>query len=282
MKDNNVIILTAVLNMIVASLKLGTGIIFSFSTLISDSIQSFIDFFTDVVSLIANKIGKRRANKTYPFGYGQVYYLSNLLTGILLFLIGIFIVYQVFTSKVKFVPNLVILLILIVALLLKYIVIMLLQKNIKITKSELMVESYKESRTDFISTCTVILVLLLSFFEEYLPKFINIDKLGSICMAAYVFYISIKMIVANVRGILINDIDNEEMKEEILKELEHFKQFKIKSVRVIKISYYYSVFLQIDVNNDIKIKDFIRIERKIKSRLRTTNQLIKFIDIEPL
>lgn len=282
MKDNNVIILTAVLNMVVAFLKLGTGILFSFSTLISDSIQSFIDFFTDVVSLIANKIGKRRANKTYPFGYGQVYYLSNLLTGILLFLIGIFIVYQVFTSKVKFVPNLMILLILIIALLLKYIVIMLLQKNIKSTKSELMVESYKESRTDFISTCTVIFVLLLSFFEEYLPKFINIDKLGSICMAVYVFYISIKMIVANVRGILINDIDNEEMKEEILKELEHFKQFKIKSVRVIKISYYYSVFLQIDVNNDIKIKDFIRIERKIKSRLRSNNQLIKFVDIEPL
>lgn len=282
MKDNNVIILTAVLNMVVAALKLGTGILFSFSTLISDSIQSFIDFFTDVVSLIANKIGKRRANKTYPFGYGQVYYLSNLLTGILLFLIGIFIVYQVFTSKVKFVPNLMILLILIIALLLKYIVIMLLQKNIKSTKSELMVESYKESRTDFISTCTVILVLLLSFFEEYLPKFINIDKLGSICMAIYVFYISIKMIVANVRGILINDIDNEEMKEEILKELEHFKQFKIKSVRVIKISYYYSVFLQIDVNNEIRIKDFIRIERKIKSRLRSNNQLIKFVDIEPL
>lgn len=282
MKDNNVIILTAILNMIVAFLKLGTGILFSFSTLISDSIQSFIDFFTDVVSLVANKIGKRRANKIYPFGYGQVYYLSNLLTGILLFLIGIFIVYQVFTSKVKFVPNLVILLILIVALLLKYIVIMLLQKNIKSTKSELMVESYKESRTDFISTCTVILVLLLSFFEEYLPKFINIDKLGSICMAIYVFYISIKMIVANVRGILINDIDNEEVKEEILKELDHFKQFKIKSVRVIKISYYYSVFLQIDVNNDIKIKDFIKIERKIKSCLRSTNQLIKFVDIEPL
>ena len=45
MKDNNVIILTAVLNMVVAALKLGTGILFSFSTLISDSIQSFIDFF---------------------------------------------------------------------------------------------------------------------------------------------------------------------------------------------------------------------------------------------
>ena len=282
MKENKIILFTAILNMIVASLKLVFGIMFSFSTLISDSIQSFIDFFTDVVSLIANKIGKRRANKTYPFGYGQVYYLSNLLTGILLFLIGVFIVYQVFTSESRFVPNLFILFILLIILFLKYIVIMLLQKNIKCTKNELMIESYKESKADFISTCTVIIVLLLSFFERYLPSNINIDKIGSMCMAIYVFYTSIVMIVANIRGILINDVDNDKMKEVIIKELEHFKQFKIINVKVIKISYYYCVFLQIDVNNNIMIKDFLKIEKKIKKQLKNVNQFIKFIDIEPL
>ena len=282
MKEKKIILITAFLNIVVASIKLVSGIIFSFSTLISDSIQSFIDFFTDIISIIANKIGKRRANKTYPFGYGQVYYLSNLLTGILLFFIGTYIVYQVFTSTSKFVPNLVILFILIIVLILKYTVITLLQKNMKSTKNELMIESYKESKADFISTCTVIIVLFLSFFEEYLPSYINIDKIGSVCMAIYVFYTSIKMITANIRGILINDIDNDEMKEEIIKTLKHFKQFKIIKVRVIKISYYYSVFLQIDVNNDIKIKEFLRIERKIKKHLKTTNQLIKYIDVEPL
>ena len=72
MKEDKVIIITMILNLIVAILKLVSGIIFSFSTLIADSIQSFMDFITDITSLIANKIGKRRANKTYPFGYGQV------------------------------------------------------------------------------------------------------------------------------------------------------------------------------------------------------------------
>ena len=90
MKENKVIIITTVFNLIVAILKLVSGVAFSFSTLISDSIQSFMDFITDITSLVANKIGKRRANKTYPFGYGQVYYLANLFTGFLLFLIGIF------------------------------------------------------------------------------------------------------------------------------------------------------------------------------------------------
>ena len=106
MKENTVIIITMIMNLIVSVMKITLGIIFSFSTLIADSIQSFIDFVTDITSLIANKIGKRRANKTYPFGYGQVYYLANLFTGALLFLIGIFILYQFFFFEGNLKPNL--------------------------------------------------------------------------------------------------------------------------------------------------------------------------------
>lgn len=282
MKERKIIIITAVLNALVASLKLILGITFSFSTLIADSIQSFIDFFTDLISMVTNRIGKRRANKTYPFGYGQVYYLSNLLTGVLLFLIGIFIIYQVCTAENKFTPNITVLLMLIVVLALKWIVIELLQHYSKTSKNELMVESYRESMADFISTCVVIVVLLFSFVEEYLPIHINIDMIGSICMAIYVFYTSIKMIISNIQGILINDEHNDEIKEDIMKELEHFKDLRIKNLRIIKISYYYSVYLQIDVDDNIKIKDFLKIEKKIKQRIRSINNLIKFIDVEPL
>ena len=282
MKERNVIILTALLNAIVASLKLVLGIVFSFSTLIADSIQSFIDFLTDVISLITNRIGKRRANKTYPFGYGQVYYLSNLLTGVLLFLIGVFIVYQVCTMENKFTPNLTILLMLFVVLAFKLIVIVLLQRCSKNSKNELMIESYRESKADFISTCVVIGVLLFSFVEEHLPIHINIDMIGSICMAIYVFYTSIKMIISNIHGILINDENNDEIKEKIMEELSKMKSLEIKDLKIIKISYYYSVFLQIDVDDNLRIKDFLKIEKKVKQRIKGVDNLIKFIDVEPL
>ena len=282
MKEKKIIIFTALLNVIVASLKLVLGILFSFSTLISDSIQSFIDFFTDITSLIANKIGKRRANKIYPFGYGQIYYLSNLLTGILLFCIGLFILYQTFTSKGEFTPNWILFFALIFVLFIKMIVILLLQSYGKSTKSELLIESYKESKADFISTCTVIIVLILSFFEEYIPDKINIDKIGSLGMAIYVFYISIQMIVSNIRGILINDKENDDVKDDIIKELEKFKKIHVTKIRIIKISYYYSVFLQIDVDDNIKIKDFLTIEKKVKKQLKSLNKLIRFIDVEPV
>ena len=281
MKEKKVIILTAILNVIVASIKLVLGIIFSFSTLIFDSIQSFVDFFTDLISLITNKIGKRRANKIYPFGYGQVYYLSNLLTGLLLFLISLFLVYQFFAFNNEFKPNIVILIVLTVVLVLKLVVITLLKQNAKITKNELLIESYKESKADFLSTCVVIIVLLISLLEKYIPLGINFDKIGSACMAIYVFYTSIKMIISNIKGILINDEHNEELKEEIIEELEKIKNLHIINLKVIKMSNYYSVFLQIDIDDNLKIKDFIKLEQKIKKRIKDTNKLIKYIDIEP-
>lgn len=282
MKDNKIILITTVLNFIVAVFKLVVGLVFSFSTLIADSVQSFIDFITDITSIIANKIGKRRANKTYPFGYGQVYYLSNLFTGVMLFLIGVFILYQFFIFDAKFTPNFKILLFLLIILLLKSIVVFLLKHYGKSYKSELMIESAIESKADFISTCVVLAVLLISFLESYIPSFINVDKIGNLGMAIYVFYTSIKMIVLNIKGILANDEENTELKEEIETNFKDFPKLKLKKVKVIKMSSYYSVFLQVKVDENISIKKYIELEKKLKSQLKSKNKLIRFIDIEPI
>ncbi len=282
MKENKIIIITTILNFIVAVLKIFFGIVFSFSTLIADSIQSFIDFITDITSLVANKIGKRRANKNYPFGYGQIYYIANLFTGILLFLIGTFILYQFFFFKGKFEPNGILVIAVLIILFLKWIVISLLKYYGKKFKSELMVESYKESKADFISTCVVLVIMTITFFEKYIPDYINVDKIGSLGMAIYVFYVSITMIISNVRGILTNDEENHDIKEDIIQELHNRKEFKIKKIKVIKMATYYSVFLQIIVDEKITIKKYLSIEKKIKNDLKNFNKSIRFIDIEPV
>ncbi len=282
MKENKIIIITTILNLTVAILKLVSGVIFSFSTLIADSIQSFIDFITDITSLVANKIGKRRANKTYPFGYGQVYYLANLLTGVLLFLIGIFILFQLFFFKGELKPKPILFIVIGIVLILKLLVVTLLKIYGKKLKSELMVEASKESKADFISTCVVLIVLTLTLFEQYIPSNISIDKLGSLGMAIYVFFTSVKMIISNVRGILTNDEENTEIKEKLINELSKFKEVQVKKVKTIRMSTYYSVFLQLKIDEKLTIKEYLSIERKLKSYLKSKNKLIRFIDIEPV
>lgn len=280
MKENKIIIITTILNFIVAILKVVTGLLFSFSTLIADSIQSFVDFITDITSLIANKIGKRRANKMYPFGYGQIYYLANFFTGFLLFLIGIFILYQFFFFKAKFIPSIKIGYILFVVLVLKYAVVYLLKTYGKEYKSELMIEASTESNADFISTCVVLAILIVSFFEEYIPSYINIDKLGSLGMAVYVFYTAIKMMISNLYGMLTNDVENNDLKKEIENEVSNYKKFELKKIRIIKMSAYYSVFLQLKVNSNMSIKKYIEMEKELKSHLKSKNKMIRFVDIE--
>lgn len=282
MDANKIIIITTILNFFVFLIKVTVGIVFSFSTLIADSIQSFIDFLTDIMSLIANKIGKRRANKTYPFGYGQVYYLANLITGFLLFLIGIFIVYQFFFFESDLKPNLVLFILLLIVMTIKLIVVKLLHNYSIKFKSELLIESFKESKMDFISTCIVLMILVLSLFEDFIPLNINVDKIGSLGMAIYVFYTSIKMMISNIRGLLMNDEENNEIKEEIINEINQFKEIDLKKVKVIKMSIYYSVFLQIDFDDNLKIKEYLMIEKELKHHLKSKNKLIRFIDIEPV
>lgn len=282
MKENKIIIITTILNFVVALLKLCAGILFSFSTLIADSIQSFIDFITDITSLIANRIGKRRANKKYPFGYGQVYYIANLFTGFLLFLIGIFILYQFCFFKGKFEPNTTLVVVLFIILFLKLIVITLLQHYGKKFKSEIMIESYKESKADFISTCVVLVIMAITFFERYIPDYINIDKIGSLGIAVYVFYVSIVMIISNIRGILTNDEENHEIREDIIEELEKIKQIEVKQVKIIKMATYYSVFIQVIVDENLTIKKYLLLEKRIKAHLKMIYKEIRFIDIEPV
>ena len=282
MSEDKVIIVTMVFNFIVAIIKLVSGVMFSFSTLIADSVQSFIDFVTDITSLLANKIGKRRANKNYPFGYGQVYYLANLFTGALLFLIGIFILYQFFFFKGKLIPNLTLYVVLVIVLILKLIVVSILRHYGKKFKSELMIEASKESNADLISTCVVLAISIIILFEESIPSFINIDKLGSLGMSLYVFYTAIKMMVVNIRGMLTNTEENDSIKDEVINELNKFQELDFKKIKIIKMSAYYSVFLQVKANEKLTIKEYLEMEKKVKKHLKSKDKMIRFIDIEPV
>ena len=280
MKEDKIIITTMNLNFIVAIAKLIAGILFSFSTLIADSIQSFTDFITDITSLIANRIGKRRANKTYPFGYGQVYAVANLFTGALLFLIGIFVVYQIFFFEGELKPNSTLFVTLGAIIVFKSITVYLLQHFGKSYKSELMIESSKESKADLISTLVVLGISVIVLFEDRIPFNINFDKLGSIGIAIYVFYISTKMICFNIKEMLTNTEENSQVKDEISKEITKIKKIELKKLQIIKMTTYYSVFIKVSADDKLTIKQFIKIEKEIKQKVRAKDKHIRFIDIE--
>ena len=282
MKENRIIIITMLLNLLIAILKLIFGIMFSFSTLLADAIQSFIDFITDVTSIITNKIGKRRANHNYPFGYGQAYSLSNIFTGFLLFLIGLFILLELFIFDSHYVPNIKVFTVLFLILGLKSVVVYFLIHFGKKYKNQFMLEAANESRADLVSTIVVIIVSIIMLFNEYIPEFIDVDKIGSIGMIIYIFYVSIKMIIVNISSLLTHTEDNIEIKNKIEEIIKEHKHVELKNIELIKMYTYYHLIIKIHVSDSLTIKKFLILENELKKEIRKKNKEIKFIDIEPV
>lgn len=282
MKENRIIIITMLLNLLIAILKLIFGIMFSFSTLLADAIQSFIDFITDVTSIITNKIGKRRANHNYPFGYGQAYSLSNIFTGFLLFLIGLFILLELFIFDSHYVPNIKVFTVLFLILGLKSVVVYFLIHFGKKYKNQFLLEAANESRADLVSTIVVIIVSIIMLFNKYIPDFIDIDKIGSIGMIIYIFYVSIKMIIVNISSLLTHTEDNIEIKNKIEEIIKEHKHVELKNIELIKMYTYYHLIIKIHVSDSLTIKKFLILENELKKEIRNKVKEIKFIDIEPV
>ena len=95
-KGQKALYLNIIVNLFVSFLKIIGGILGNAFTLMIDGIYTISDLVTDVIALFGIKIGRRRANKNHPYGYGRVFYVIELFMGVLAFLVGIFVIYLSF------------------------------------------------------------------------------------------------------------------------------------------------------------------------------------------
>lgn len=280
-KEKNILVLTMIMNFVIAFIKLVSGIMFNFSSLVADSLHSFSDFITDIISMIASKIGKKRANKKYPFGYGMIENIANLIIGIILFLLAVYILISGFQFKeVVLMP--IIFVVLIVTIVLKFIIVLILYFNGKKIGSNTLLVSAKESLTDLISSVIVLIVSLLLLFENYYPILRYADCLGSLLISIIVFNISIKIIIQNIEYLLgVND-SNWEVVEGIKEIVKANKVIRDSSIKLIKMGNYYNLYLLIEVDDNITLKTLFNLEGKLKKEIRKSKFKIKFIEIEPI
>lgn len=103
-KEINCLIYVMINNFIISVIKIISGILLNISSLFADGLHTFVDFITDIISLIGIKISKKRPTKSHPFGFGRFEYLSNLFIGIILLLLSLFIIYKSFNIEHN-IPN---------------------------------------------------------------------------------------------------------------------------------------------------------------------------------
>ena len=280
-REKNILMFVMFLNLIVACIKLISGLMFNFSSLIADSLHSFSDFITDIISNIASRIGKKRANKKYPFGYGLVENISNFIIGMILFGLGIFIFIESFHSPEVEVPS-IIFIILIISILLKLFVTSILYYYGKKFHSSNLMSAVKESSTDLISSIIVFIVSILLLFKDTYPFLRYANRIGSILISLIVFYIAMNIIVENIRYLLGINEENQEVTKKLKDLIYENKQIKDFSMKLMKMGSYYNLYLTIELERNITLKQLFSLEKKLKKEIKKLKLNIKFIEIEPV
>ena len=266
-------------NLVIAILKVFGGIYFNLTSLLADGLHTFSDFVTDIVSLVGAKISKKRPSKVHPFGFGRVEYLANLFIGIILFLLGIFIVINGF-GKEHIIPPLSLLWILGISLLLKVITIFIMSYIGKKVNSQLLITSVKESKVDLFSSVGVIIITVLLQFSNRYEFFKYVDLVGSILIGLIVLKTSLEIIIDNSLS-LIGEVEEN---KEILKEVESFvlSTKGVEEVEVTLIMYgsYYKLQLSLELDSNLTLREVTKLENKIKKDiLRHRSFNIKYISI---
>ncbi len=279
MKENTILIITMILNLLIASLKLLGGIMLGFSSLVADSIQSFADFFTDIISMFASRVGKKRANKRYPFGYGMIESISNLVTGFLLLLVAIFIFVRSFqVHEVEIKPILFV--ILLSAIVLKLGLILVLNNYGKKYHSNTLLVSAKESFTDLISTLIVFFISIILLFQGKYPWLQYADMIGSIVISLIIIYIAFKILWENVTDLLGNNEENQEILGQITEVLEKHPIILDHQVKLMRIGSYYHLYLILELDDRVSLKQFFHLEKVLKKEIKGKHLKIRFIEIE--
>lgn len=278
-KDNKILLYSMINNLVIAIIKIVSGFIFTLNSLFADGLHTLSDFITDVVSMISSKISRKRPTKEHPFGFGKVSYLSNLLIGIVLIVLGIFVAINSFLVK-SHIPSLKLLIVLVIVFILKLFAIIVMEKVGKKTNSLVLLTSAEESKTDLYSTIGVVIITVLLQFSRYIPFLKYSDIVGTLIISLIILKMGVKIIKANAIAI-IGEVENNKLLEEKVNELlKEIKGIKDKKYEFIKYGSYYRLNLTIELEENITLKQIVKLQNRIKTTIiRHYSLKIKYVNI---
>lgn len=83
-----VTLIGAVVNVVLATLKVVLGVVGHSAALVADGVHSFSDLVSDAVVLYAAKLGSEHADERHPYGHARIETVATVAVGVLLMLVA--------------------------------------------------------------------------------------------------------------------------------------------------------------------------------------------------
>lgn len=281
-KISFVLIKSLIVNGILVLTKIVTGIIGNSRVIIADGIHSLSDLSTDIVSIIGSKLSNKPADEKHSYGHGKVEYLTSIIIGLVILVLGISLIGNAFTNTNNN-PTTLVFYVTVFTTIIKYLLASYLLSKGKKYKSQILISSGKESQADIYSS----LVVLISYIGSRLTTYNGIFKYSDAVGTAIVGLLILKTSYTILKENFISILGEEEKDEEILKKIKKIltdqtEHFKIGTLSVLKYGTYYKVELSIIVNPNLKVKDANKIENAIKKSLLNSEINIAYVRISSI
>ena len=278
-KVTKVLVKSLIVNILLTLTKFVFGIIYKSKVLVADGIHSLSDLATDVVSIYGSKLSLKPADNEHPYGHGKIEYLTSIVIGAVILALALSLLGNSLNAKNTIASNMV-LYVTIFTILAKYLISRyILSKGVKY-KSNLLVASGKESRSDVISSAIVIVTYFLSKLSSYSKIFLYSDTIGTFIIGLIILKTAYRILKENIVSILGESEQDEEYLDKIREIiLENSEVVNIEELNIIKYGHYYHANITINMDSNVTLEDACLVSDRIKKKLINKKTRISYAKI---
>lgn len=278
-KATKVLVKSLIVNILLTLTKFVFGLIYKSKVLVADGIHSLSDLATDIVSIYGSKLSLKPADTEHPYGHGKIEYLTSIVIGTVILALALSLLGNSLNAKTTITSNMV-LYVTIFTILAKYLISRyILSKGVKY-KSNLLIASGKESRSDVISSAIVIVTYFLSKLSSYSKIFLYSDTIGTFIIGLIILKTAYRILKENIVSIL-GEIEQDEEYLDKIREiiLENSEVVNIEELNIIKYGHYYQANITINMDSDVTLEDACLVSDRIKKKLINKKTRISYAKI---
>ncbi|MDX8044802.1 cation diffusion facilitator family transporter [Gracilibacillus sp. S3-1-1] len=186
-KTPKIAFLSVLSNSFVVILKLIVGALTGSVAVISEAIHSALDLLASLIAFISVRISGKPADKEHPFGHGKVENISGTIETLLIFLAGIWIIYECIQKLLMIEPirlPILAIAVMLIGAFVNFIVSKIVKKEAEKVNSIAMKSNAFHLLTDVYTSLGV----AVGLFFAYLTGWHFIDPLIGIALAIYIMF----------------------------------------------------------------------------------------------
>lgn len=203
-----VTIIGGIADILLGICKIVIGQLFNSYALVVDGFHSLSDLLSDIFVLFMTKISYEEPDEQHPYGHGRFETLGTTIVGVILLLVGGFLIYEnvvkLLNGGSNHIPGWPTIIVALVSVALKEVIFRYSYKAGKELNSQLLIANAWHSRSDAISSLIVLIGLIFSIL-----KFPIVDSLMALGLSAFISKMGWDFIIKSLKELVDTSLDKD-------------------------------------------------------------------------